>query len=322
MQNRLFFTASRSVTERLGELCNFVCASAVAMWSLRQQVSAFIDESETHSRTDAELQERFVKPAKVTSADLRTACISWSWETQQEQFAKILLFDLCSIYEAWLEDVVPRAVLGASEQTLAKVQKALQFPSSTDAKGNHGLKLALQVVNNQPSTILKEDVFPVLVKHKKNAWPLIENMLTAYRYFKECRNAFIHNGGIAKEHTEKAYEALRRLNASELGLHGPLKLPPVANRRLVTLALPDVVGLSSILHAMIVTLDAALAVSKGSERDMLARISEKIQHGRPLPKKDPDRRTRAILAMCRKAGLPEPVRVSGVENLLRTCGVI
>src|SRR5262249_12029079 len=170
------------------------------MGSLRQQVRAFIDESENQSRTEAELHDRFVKSSGITSADLRTSCLQWSWETQQEQFAKILLFDLCGIYEAWLEDVVPRAMpSGTGKGKLRDVRDALQFPTSTDTQGNicDGLKWAIQTVNKSPSIVLKRNIFPILIKHKKNAWSRMDNMLAAYRYFKECRNSFIHRGGIA-----------------------------------------------------------------------------------------------------------------------------
>src|SRR5262245_36818779 len=169
------------------------------MWSLRRAVRDFVEESTTHTRSEDELHRRFVEGSGVTSADLRTTCLKWSWEVQQEQFASILLSDVCSLYEAWLEDVVPRALpVATGDGTLNEIRKALQFPTSLGPNGKRrGLRFGIDAVNAHPSALLKQDVFPLLVKHKKNAWPRMESMLVAYRYFKECRNALVHNGGIA-----------------------------------------------------------------------------------------------------------------------------
>lgn len=225
------------------------------------------------------------------------------------------------MHEAWLEEVVPKAMPAGTNVTA--LQNALQFPTSTHPNGRaRGLKLAIDVVNQHPSAVLKRDVFPILVKHKKNAWSHMENMLSAYRYFKECRNAFIHGSGIGGQRVEETYLALRRLKPSDLGLHGQLKLPPLTEKKSIKLALPDVVALSSIINSMIVTLDAALAVSEGSEKDMLYRIHENFRRGRSLPKNNQERRRRTIAAMVRKAGLPEPANMSGIEALLQTRGIV
>ena len=73
---------------------------------------------------------------------------------------------------------------------------------------------------------------------------------------------------------------------------------------------------------MIVTLDAALAVNEDSERDMLDRIRDKVQHRPLLPQRDLDRRRRAIVAIHRKAGFPEPVSVAEIASLLIAHGII
>src|SRR5262245_48517128 len=96
----LFFEASRSVNQHLSDLCNFVWASAVGMWNLRQQVDAYFNDR--GDRTEGELHERFVEGSGVTSADLRTSCRKWTWEQTQEQIARVLLFELCALLEGWL----------------------------------------------------------------------------------------------------------------------------------------------------------------------------------------------------------------------------
>jgi hypothetical protein len=59
---------------------------------------------------------------------------------------------------------------------------------------------------------------------------------------------------------------------------------------------------------------------------MLKRLEETIhresQRGRPIPKEGSAKRHPAILSTIRKAGLPVPLEVSGIEGLLRDSGVI
>lgn len=313
---QLFFATSRGVTDRLGEIFNFVWANTVAMWTLRDEVGRFI--AETGSRTEEELAARFVKPSGVTSADLRTTCLKWTWEQQQEQFAKILLFELCGLYEAWLEDVVVRAMPpGTSGKDLDPIQKGLQFASGVNKKNQPiGFGPAIASINAYKSFIMKNDFFPVLKSHRKNSWNEMEPMLKAYRYFKECRNKLIHTGGIATQEVVTAYDAIVPIDEKDLHLRGPLRLPPVKAGQRISIALPDIVALSNIIHRIVITLDAALSVTQGAEEDLLERIKRVYSKGNKLPTADVGRREGRIRSLLRKAGLPEPIRVAPLEKLL------
>jgi hypothetical protein len=312
----LFFATSQGVTDRLGELFNFVWANTVAMWTLRDQVGRFI--AETGSRTEEELAARFVKPSGVTSADLRTTCLKWTWEQQQEQFAKILLFELCGLYEAWLEDVVVRAMpRGTPDKDLDRIQKGLQYPSGVNNKNQpQGFGSAIATVNQHKSVVMTKEFFPVLKAHRKNSWNEMEPMLKAYRYFKECRNKLIHTGGIATKELVTAYAEIAPIDPKNLHLRGPLRLPSVKEGQCISIALPDVVALSNIIHHIIITLDAALSVTQGSEEDLLERIKKVFPKGNKLPTADVGRREGRIRSLVRKAGVPEPLRVALLEKLL------
>lgn len=316
MAQGLFFTTSQGLADRLGELFNFVWANAVAMWTLREEVVRFF--TDRVNPTEEELATRFVKPSGVTSADLRTTCMKWTWDEQKEQFAKILLFDLCGLYEAWLEDVVERAMpAGTSDGDLEQIRKGLQFPTGKDKKNRpRGFAVAMSQVNKFRSAVMIQEFFPVLKAHRKNSWHEMENMLTAYRYFKECRNKMIHTGGVATQEVVDAYAELSKVAPKDLYLSGPLQLPVVVLSKRIVIALADVVALSNIIHRMVITLDAALSVTQGCEEDLLKRIEKVLVKGNQLPTADSARRERRIRSLVRKSGVPEPQAVALLEKKL------
>jgi hypothetical protein len=95
----LFFEASQGVTAQLSELFNFTWPTLAALWNLRWQVLGYVQTTGTVDHH--ELNARFVRGSGIPSADLKSACLVSTWDAQQEQFAKFVLFELCALYEAW-----------------------------------------------------------------------------------------------------------------------------------------------------------------------------------------------------------------------------
>jgi hypothetical protein len=294
------------------------------MWHLRQQVGAFVSEAKDKTRSEDELQSKFVEPTGIRSADIRTTCLTWTWAELQEQIAKVLLFDLCSLFESWLDDVVPRALPPGTDKKLVEQRiKGVQFPT-TYAGGvpTDGFRKNLTLITATKSALTETDFFPILKRNKKNSWGMMDPMLTVYRYFKECRNKIIHRGGIADKKAVDAYSDARAVDHKDVGLAGAMVMPPVTKDDPIRLVLPDVVALSSIIHRMIVTMDAAFSVSQGAERDMIERIRESRNKGRKVAMKPPEKRSRAIKSLVRCAGLPEPLATVRLEQALANGGII
>jgi hypothetical protein len=144
----------------------------------------------------------------------------------------------------------------------------------------------------------------------------------AYRYFKEVRNSLIHSGGFADVRVVHARNDLAAIPFSNLGLKEALQLPLSAVGDRVNVGLRNVVGLSSIIHRLVVTLDAALAVSKSSERDFLNRFAARNKNPDVLSKTDAAKRVRHLKRMLGKAQVPRPSALSGTEALLMSEGLI
>lgn len=307
--------STQAVSRRLGDLFNFAWTTAAALWNLRWQVKGFVEA--TGHADHYQLNDRFVKGSGITSADLISTCLNTTWHGQQEQFAKFVLFELCAIYEGWLDDVVPRAV---PNSRVRDVIKSLQFP--TRPGNQYSLRQAIQVVNRRRSAVMKAEFFPILKSNPKNSWSNIEDLLVAYRYFKEVRNSLIHSGGFADVRVVDARNDLAAIPFLNLGLKEALQLPPLAVGDRVNVGLRNVVGLSSIVHRLVVTLDAALAVSKSSERDFLKRFAASNKNPDVLSKTDTAKRLRHLKRMLGKAQVPRPSALSGTEALLVSEGLI
>jgi hypothetical protein len=295
-----FFESSQSITDRLAELNNFTWPTVAALWNLRWQVQGFA--AVTGKREVKELHERFVAGSGVTSANLKVACLETTWEAQQEQFARFLLFELCGLFEAWLEEVVPRAISAGKVRTLTK---CLQFPSGLGQKAS-GLAAGLAVIKAERSTLMHKELLPTLQVNPKNSWANIEPLLRAYRHFKECRNSFIHHGGKATQACADAHKLFASIPLSALYFKRAPIAPPVTLGDRITLPLHDVVGLSSIVHRLVVTLDATLASTIGAEADMLTRLRASADPNLRMLSKNPVKRERQLASRLRAARIPKP----------------
>lgn len=311
----LFFEASQGVTAQLTELFNFTWPTVAALWNLRWQVLGYVQT--TGKSDNQDLNARFVRGSGVPSTDLKRACLVSTWHAQQEQFAKFLLFELCALYEAWLELVVSRSVPG---RDVENVRKLLQFPADPQIPVS-GYRRAIAIVNSDVSQALKDEIFPVLVTHSKNCWVTVQQHLTAYRYFKEVRNAYIHAGGLADQRVIQAHSALKTISISTFGFDRPVPMAQPVKGAKVHINLFDMVGLSAIVHRLIVTFDAALAVTRTAEKDLIARVRAKRAGMVMLSTSNPARRRQQVVQLLTKARIPKPTATRSLEAVLIGSGI-
>jgi hypothetical protein len=311
----LFFEASQGVTAQLSELFNFTWPTEAALWNLRWQVLGYV---QTTGKVDHhDLNARFVRGSGVASADLKSACLVSTWEAQQEQFAKFLLFELCALYEAWLEFVVPRAV---ARRDVENVRKLLQFPPDPQ-KPASGYTRGITIVNSDVSQALRHEIFPVLITHSKNSWSSVAQLLIAYRYFKEVRNVCIHAGGLADQKVIDTHSLLQAIPPTTFGFNRAVpEASPVPGAK-VRISLFDMVGFSTIVHRLIVTFDAALAVSKTAEADLVARVRAKHPLVLMLSTSNHARRRQQVVQLLSKARVPKPVSTRLLEGVLIGSGI-
>ncbi len=167
--------------------------------------------------------------------------------------------------------------------------------------------------------------FPKLSTSPLNRWSTIEDHLTAYRYFKECRNAIIHSDGIANQpliDLQTALVACQARNPSPF--RHTFALPALTVGAAIPIHIKDSVLFATIVRLLIFTFDAALCVAKANERTLEARLRA-ARAGSPalisLPT-DPARRTQRVKRILAAARVPVPVKLADLEAWMLARGII
>ncbi len=113
------------------------------------------------------------------------------------------------------------------------------------------------------------------------------------------------------------YEVIRADKISEPGI---ISLQIINRLLSADLVVADMTGrnavaFSNIVHRLVVTLDAMLAVSKSAEKELLDRFREHNPRPRTLSTKDPARRQRQLISMLARARIPRPSATTRLDAL-------
>lgn len=316
MHLKLFFLPSKAVASRITETFSFVWPTAAAIWNLRWQVQGLVGACPEISEKD--LLGRFVEGSGIQGVNLRGACIDTTWASQQEQFAKFLLFELCALYESWSELITEQLSLPAASK------KNLQFPSHTTPAGNTtGVGNVLNLITANTSSALKSSFHPSLTTNRKYSPGHLQELLVCYRYFKELRNALIHGSGSALTKLMVAENSYTALTAANLGLSERPEFVPYASSSPPKLSLRGVVGFGEVVLKLVCTIDIELAASGFAENDFRRRWKRENGSGASLvAAMDVARRNRRIGVLTRKLGLPTPAVTPTFLAWLRSEGLV
>jgi hypothetical protein len=317
-----FFSASQSVDNNLGKTFSFIWASYAGLRELWWQVRGF--NANFPSLHISDIEKKFFSGLPLPGGvDLKLLFIDSDWEQHEEEFSKWILFDACTLYEGWAEKICSQVF---SPSHAEKCSKQIQFPNGINAKGNPtGFNLAVQLANQNCSTFIKTQFFPSLATGKFNKWRQIQEYLFGYRYFKECRNAFIHSDGIVTSEVMSAYTQFSNaLIASPTLFRHSFSLPAQVLGKKIKLNVKDVILFTRLIKSLIATFDAALCISINCEFILeqrlrsLASINNKWQ-SLPIDKTKREQRIHRMLSVSK---IPEPVNISLVDSWMVIKGII
>lgn len=317
-----FFEATHSVDRRLGDTFGFVWASYAGLRELWWQVRGFQAQfPELHIDV---VKSKFLSGLTLPGGiDLRRTCLEIDWSQHEDEFAKWILFESCTLYEAWAEKVCSQ-VFSASEAE--KHAKNIQFPTGINTRGNlTGYRNAVNAANATTSTLMKTQFFPKLSTSKLNRWATIEDQLIAYRYFKECRNSIIHSDGLADQDLVDLHKDLLASQAKNPSpFRNTFMLPAPTIGVAIPLPIKDCVLFATVVRLLICTFDAALSISSSNEislKNRLTAAQERSPALRNLPA-DPAKRTQRVKRILAAARVPEPVSIAAVEAWMVTNKII
>jgi hypothetical protein len=300
MNRKLFLSSSKSAAVQVTELFDFVWPTAAAMWNLRWQVDGYLRAHST--ATDEQLLSRFVSGSDIRGANLRKACIANSWSSQQELFAKFILFELCSLYEGWADSAIEE--LSATPLR----NRDFQFPDS-----GGGIPNAISALPHSSAMI--NSIYPSLRTNRRNSAGSLDSLLWCYRYFKECRNCIIHSNSIASTNAVAAFGRLAGMSAVTLGLTEVPEHNPLTLGHRIRLKLRGVVGFGEVVLRLMTTFDAELAKTDYGERLLVERWKRKYGR-RSLSSTSKPRREQQIRKLISHLDLPEPFAISDLDGFL------
>lgn len=318
-----FFSATQSVDNRLGDVFSFIWASYAELRELWWQVRGFQNQfPELHIN---EIEKKFLSDLTIPGGiDLQRLFINTNWSDHEKEFSKWLLFEACTLYEGWAEKVCGDIF---SSSVAEKYSKALQFPAGTKPNGQvTGYPIVVSATNNQTSNIMVSEFLPTLQASKLNCWSTVNEHLIAYRFFKECRNAFIHSDGVATQDVIDQHVALSSVQNIQPALfRHPFQLPAQNLDKRINLNLKDSILFATLVRRLICTFDATLCVHVNSEQVLEKRlrnlIGTKASKWRSLPK-DQEKREQRVHRMLAASRIPEPANFTNMMHWMQSKNII
>ncbi len=304
-----YFEQTDAAIGRLSTLFDFAWPTAAALWNLRWQVRGFVDEVPTATQED--LVGRFTAGSGIRGMDLRKACIDTPWDDQKAIFAGFILTNAFAVYEHWTDSIL--AAVGDPPTRANPLQ--IDQPA-------RGLQVWMADKQATISALSDLQFYPSLRADKRYSWPLVGNLMKAYRYFKQGRNALIHRGGVANSDDQDAYADFAPVSGrTHLGMKGLLEHEPFVAGQPVRIHLRGVVGFCDILIRLMLSIDAELSRSECAEQIAENRLRE--APGRvSMLSADTKKRNAQVRRICVAAGLPKPPSPQTVYDFMLARGII
>jgi hypothetical protein len=322
-----FFEATQNVSNELGNMFNFTWANYLGLrelwWQIRAYKNTFDDV--TMSQINAKFLGGVGLPGGI---DLKKTLLDTTWQEHEQAFAKSILFEVCTIYECWLEEVCSIAFSNSGGK---RASTQLQFPLGT--LGENGTPadfgIAISVANNSAnlSATMKAEFFPTVSANGLNCWADLDVYLKVYRYFKECRNSFVHSSGLATKNMITSYSVLTAINGwPALPFNHQMMIPAPMLGIQVDLSLNDSKLFATLVHRMIITLDAALCVTNRAASSVEERVKNYISlSGKGKWKNLPlssTSRLRKVAGLLNGARIPKPQNLVPIDAWLTLKGII
>lgn len=276
-KTNLFFDHSKLLYAQITELFDEVWFTDTACKYLQQQVTAYY-HAHPHC-TNQDLRNAFVDDRDITNRpNLFRIGIHTSLPDIEYKITKNLLINLFPFYEEWVHKMTRLLIhpyLTLPKKELHIYTQALQYSSLSPFKHtdkSYSYKDFLHIAKSTNSSVL----YPLYSTYKKNNahydLHALDNWLLYYRYFKECRNCIIHNGGYVTKGLIQAYHAIQHITLDDLKISElPQIIPPTLNNPL-QLSLRGVVGFSQFIFKLIATLDTEMILCEQAQQYLCNRI--------------------------------------------------
>ena len=271
----VFFLATQHGVDNLTEVFDLVHPILSSLWNMKAEITGL--KALEPSISESKLKSRFSIAPGLSGVNYTRAFSDWDWEKIQTELAWILLNNIFVVYEGWLQEL-HNTVFSETSGNLNV--NYMQFPfdaSSTEKYGQSpkNIEDELARLKGINSPMLQNTFYNLYRNRPRRATGSINNLMYCYRYFKELRNCYTHNGKLASQRLVDAHRKyLPYATPTALGVkESPEIKKPILNAP-VELTLRGVIGFSYIVIQIILTCDAELLCSQYAEKEFLHRLSE------------------------------------------------
>ena len=254
----MFFLPSKRLEAQITDVFDGLWGTVTAAKNLRWQVRGFCEEYE-HTKSNIEITQKFVEKKEDSNVrpNLYRVCIQDSWADTEYRISRDFLINIFACYEGWVEDI-----LNIMSVSSARKKNNLQYPKD----GSHDYERLLTSLQTSTSNVVTTAFYDLYKsKNVKYNWDKVNNWLLYYRYFKECRNSIIHDGGLTNQKVIDAYSAILTLTKEDLDVK---ECPITISSNLgepIQLSLRGVVGFSQLILRLVSTFDVEFIKTNKAE---------------------------------------------------------
>ena len=293
----MFFTPSKLFEAQMTEVFDEVWPIVTALKMLRWQVKGYYEEFCVQD--NARLSMKFVEREDVTNRlNLYRTCIDDSWKDNEYRIAKNLLNNIFACYEGWTENIL----FTLRYPDIRRGSKQLLYPST--AGNGYNILLANITANGNTDLInLFYDEYKTKNAHYR--MDLLDNWFFFYRYFKECRNAIIHNGGQITRQVVDAYSQIQTLTETDLDVK---EVPQTLSTSLndpIKLSLRGVVSFSQLTIKIVSTFDVELIKAENADKYFANQILQSVK-GRQTVSANTDKKRFQVRSFAYKGSFKTP----------------
>lgn len=299
-----YFEVTRNAIDRVTETFDLVHPITISVWNMKSEIAGI--KEVYPAITESQLNGIYNYASVVHGVNYKKNFLELSWEEFQKKLAWLLLSNLFAIYEGWLAEL-KRACFKNMDI------KNMQFPTTGT---NEGVYNEINKLTATSSFVTSACFYNKYKRKKHYSTVSLDNLIYCYRYFKELRNCYIHNGIRASQQLCKAYQAFLPYNsATGLGIKGSLEIYKPILGKVCNVSLRGVIGFSEIILNLLVTCDAELLKAKKGE-DYLLKQLKKVHTQIRCLNGDPDKAKKQAGRICVKAGFVMPDDLGTMKQYL------
>lgn len=290
--------------DRITEIFDLVHPITISVWNMKSEIAGI--KAIYPEISESKLNNRYNYASVVHGVNYKRTFIDLSWEEFQEKLAWLLLSNLFAIYEGWLaelkEDCFPNMDI-----------KNMQFPTVGTTKGIYN---EINKFTASSSTLTSACFYAKYSSKRHYSLVPLDNLVYCYRYFKELRNCYIHNGIKVSQKLCDAYLAFLPYHSdTALGIKESLEIHSPILGDSCSVSLRGVIGFSEIILNMMVTCDAELSKAKEGEDYLLKQLKQVHTQLRCL-NGDPEKSKKQAGRFCVKAGFVMPDDLETMKQYL------